>query len=130
MIKCVPITYTYRSSLPVKECIDNIIDPPWSFIHYQKFYPPQLRWYYFDVFSDTSAQVTFIGGAFRKPIRTKFSLDFSADGDGSVITMRFKGEFLWFPVPFTSEWEIDDFMKQKASATRYNNKQIGGKCNE
>lgn len=105
--------FYYESTYNLQECIIQIIKEPQK---YDCKWGTAL-WYKANKISDSQVLITFMGGQFRKMMRTQYLMEFLPQEDHTIIILRFQKELFGLP-PMTHPSDIDLCMEQKLKATR------------
>lgn len=80
--------------------------------------PCNLENYKCDRISDTQILVTFTGCRFGRARKTQYLFHFLISLKCTEIVLEFKHELFGFPLPYTSIFLIDEFMREKIQAYR------------
>ena len=105
--------FYYESMYNMQECIMRIIEEPQR---YSCKWGTEL-WYKAEKISDTQIWITFMGGQFRKMMKTQYLMEFHPEGEHTSIVLRFQKELFGLP-PMTHPLDIDRCMEQKINAVR------------
>ncbi|MBQ9838298.1 MAG: hypothetical protein IJO56_02205 [Oscillospiraceae bacterium] len=105
--------FHYESPNNLHDCIIQITKEPQQ---YECKWGTAL-WYKTNRISDTQVLITFMGGQFRKMMRTQYLMEFFPQEHHTLIVLRFHKELLGLP-PMTPPSDIDLCMKQKLNAVR------------
>ena len=106
-------TLYYESPHHVDICMNQITKEPQQ---YECNWGTTLR-YKSNRISDTQVLITFMGGQFRKMMRTQYLMEFFPKEHSTQIVLHFQKELLGLP-PMTPPSDIDLCMKQKLDAVR------------
>ena len=106
-------TLVYESPNNVYECIIQITKEPQQ---YECKWGTEL-WYKAERISDTQVLIIFIGGQFRKMMRTQYLMEFIPQEHRTLVVLHFQKELFGMP-PMTPPSDIDLCMMQKLNAVR------------
>ena len=102
----------YHTPMTPQECVAAVTAQP-------REYGDELMplWYDCIPAAQQALEVTFLGGKFRRTVKTRYRMTFAEDPDGTAVVLEFCGELLGLP-PMTPPADIDRFMEQKLRAVR------------